>query len=81
MKIGGQEFFSRELNFDKDKLNFSHLNYQFLSNSVSLDKGAIYFRQGRLLINAITGNFNDISVKILGLMLILLQGKYIFIKA
>ena len=61
LKIGGQEFFSRELNFDKDKLNFSHLNYQFLSNSVSLDKGAIYFRQGRLLINAITGNFNDIS--------------------
>ena len=38
LKIGGQEFFSGELNFDKDKLNFSYLNYKFLSNSVSLDK-------------------------------------------
>ena len=61
LKISGQEFYSRKLNFDKDKLNFSHLNYQFLSNSVSLDKGTIYFGQGQLLINAITGNFNDIS--------------------
>ena len=61
LKIGGQEFFSEKLNFDKDKLNFSHLNYQFLSNSVSLDKGAIYFGQGQLLVNAITGNFNEIS--------------------
>ena len=61
LKIGGQEFFSEKLNFDQDKLNFSHLNYQFLSNSVSLDKGAIYFGQGQLLVNAITGNFNEIS--------------------
>ena len=61
LKIGGQEFFSERLNFDKNKLNFLHLNYQFLSNSVSLDKGAIYFRQGQLLVNAITGNFNEIS--------------------
>ncbi len=61
LKISGQEFYSRKLNFNKDKLNFSHLNYQFLSNSVSLDKGTIYFGQGQLLINATTGNFNDIS--------------------
>ena len=61
LKTGGQEFISAELNFDKDKVNFSHLNYQFLSNSVSLDKGTIYFEQGQLIINAITGNFNDIS--------------------
>ena len=61
IKIGDQEFFSGELNFDKDKLNFSYLNYRYLSNSVSLDKGTIYFGQGQLLINAIIGNFNDIS--------------------
>ena len=61
IKIGDQEFFSEELNFDKDKLNFSYLNYRYLSNSVSLDKGTIYFGQGQLLINAIIGNFNDIS--------------------
>ena len=61
LKIDEQKFFSGELNFDKDKLNFSNLNYEFLSNSVNLDTGAIYFEQGQLLINAATGNFNDIS--------------------
>ena len=61
LSIDDQNFFSGELNFDKDKLNFSNLNYEFLSNSVNLDKGAIYFEQGQLLINAATGNFNDIS--------------------
>ena len=61
LKIDDQKFFSGELNFDKDKLNFSNLNYEFLSNSVNLDTGAIYFEQGQLLINAATGNFNDIS--------------------
>ena len=61
LKIGDQEFFSGELDFDKDKFNFANLNYHFLSNSVSLEKGTIYFRQGQLLINAISGNFNEIS--------------------
>ncbi len=61
LRMGGQEFFSRELNFDKNKLNFSYLNYQFLSNSVNLDTGDIYFEKGKLVLNAISGNFNNIS--------------------
>ena len=61
LRTGDQKFFSGELNFSKEKLNFSNLNYEFLSNSISLDTGAIHFKQDQLLINAVTGNFNDIS--------------------
>ena len=63
LRVGDQKFFSGVLNFNKDKLNFSSLNYEFLSNSISLDSGSIYFEQGQFLLNSGTGNFNEISGK------------------
>ena len=45
LMMGGQEFMSRELNFDKDKLNFLNLNYQLHSNFLNLDTGDIYFKK------------------------------------
>ena len=78
LMMGGQEFMSRELNFDKDKLNFLNLNYQFHSNFLNLDNGDIYFKKGKLVINASTGNFNNISGKDLRLGIDVASGKIHF---